>query len=240
MTKDILLGQGAEARVYKSTLFNKPVVNKVRFNKKYRHPKLDSKILSTQMNHELRLLLKCIQNGISVPAIYHVDKSTFTITMEFIEGAKVRDILDSHSSNKKIPLEEHDLNSTKPINKNFDQKNQDPEQQLQPKNLEDLETTLAALIALNLAKMHGLGIVHGDLTTSNMLINNDLTVLTLIDFGLGSISKNPEQIAVDLYVFERALKSSYSHSESFLSKFFPIYTEHCFNSKLIMSKLSEG
>lgn len=46
-------------------------------------------------------------------------------------------------------------------------------------------------------------IVHGDLTTSNILIestNNNEIKLVLIDFGLSQTSNKSEDIGVDLYV----------------------------------------
>ena len=55
-----------------------------------------------------------------------------------------------------------------------------------------------------IAKLHNNNIIHGDLTSSNMMINNK-NDLKLIDFGLSSISNNIEEKAVDLYVFEKSL-----------------------------------
>lgn len=58
--------------------------------------------------------------------------------------------------------------------------------------------------------LHATGIVHGDLTTSNVLLQGDEGVPTLIDFGLASYSTLAEDRAVDLYVLERALQSTHS------------------------------
>ena len=49
-------------------------------------------------------------------------------------------------------------------------------------------------------------IIHGDLTSSNIMIN--LTAehkVYIIDFGLSSFSENIENKAVDLNVFEKSL-----------------------------------
>ena len=59
-------------------------------------------------------------------------------------------------------------------------------------------------------KVHDLGIIHGDLTTSNMIIRNDKQIV-LIDFGLSYYKDSAEDKAVDLYVLERAFKSTHPH-----------------------------
>lgn len=77
---------------------------------------------------------------------------------------------------------------------------------------------LATLIGNQLALLHDIGIIHGDLTTSNfMLRNGDISKLVFIDFGLSFHSKNDEDKAVDLYVLERALISTHVKSENFVS-----------------------
>lgn len=57
-------------------------------------------------------------------------------------------------------------------------------------------------------KMHQEGIIHGDLTTSNMIYQPD-GAICLIDFGLAFISGMEEDKAVDLYVLERAIQSTH-------------------------------
>lgn len=64
-----------------------------------------------------------------------------------------------------------------------------------------------------IAKMHDGGLVHGDLTTSNMLLQESDQKLVIIDFGLAFNSTNPEDKAVDLHVCERALASAHSDRE---------------------------
>ena len=60
-------------------------------------------------------------------------------------------------------------------------------------------TALAVNMGQILAKLHNVGMLHGDLTTSNMMIQSNGS-LVLIDFGLARVSSNPEELAVDLYV----------------------------------------
>jgi len=63
-------------------------------------------------------------------------------------------------------------------------------------------------IGENIGKMHKAGIVHGDLTTSNIILTNNNQIV-FVDFGLASFSKNLEDQAVDLHLMERALESTH-------------------------------
>ncbi|CAN0898503.1 EKC/KEOPS complex subunit bud32 [Linum grandiflorum] len=69
---------------------------------------------------------------------------------------------------------------------------------------------IAVQIGDAIAKLHDGGLIHGDLTISNMLIRNGTNRLVVIDFGLSFTSTLPEDKAVDLYVLERALLSMHS------------------------------
>jgi len=66
---------------------------------------------------------------------------------------------------------------------------------------------ITAKIGEAAAKLHEYDIIHGDLTTSNMIINEK--GLWLIDFGLGFVSKRAEDKAVDLYLLHEALESTH-------------------------------
>lgn len=59
-----------------------------------------------------------------------------------------------------------------------------------------------------IALVHKNGIVHGDLTTTNFLINLEENKIVPIDFGLACFSTSSEDRAVDLYVLERSLLTS--------------------------------
>ncbi|TQD95110.1 hypothetical protein C1H46_019266 [Malus baccata] len=69
---------------------------------------------------------------------------------------------------------------------------------------------IAMQIGQAIAKLHDGGLIHGDLTTSNLLIRASTNQLVVIDFGLSFTSTLPEDKAVDLYVLERALLSMHS------------------------------
>lgn len=57
--------------------------------------------------------------------------------------------------------------------------------------------------------MHNHNFIHGDLTTSNFLIEKSTGDLVLIDFGLTTVSSSSEDMGVDLYVLERAFISTH-------------------------------
>ncbi len=61
-------------------------------------------------------------------------------------------------------------------------------------------------IGRTIKKIHDKGIIHGDLTTSNMIVNNKIY---FIDFGLGFFSDKLEDRAVDLHLLRQALESKH-------------------------------
>ncbi|MEK6951970.1 MAG: KEOPS complex kinase/ATPase Bud32 [Nanoarchaeota archaeon] len=64
-------------------------------------------------------------------------------------------------------------------------------------------------IGEQIGEMHDIGIVHGDLTTSNMIIQEGTKKIVFIDFGLGLFSKKLEDKATDLRLFRQALESKH-------------------------------
>lgn len=61
------------------------------------------------------------------------------------------------------------------------------------------------------AKMHLANLIHGDLTTSNMILKNGkIDKLYFIDFGLGFYSLKIEDKAVDLHLLKQALVSKHN------------------------------
>lgn len=75
------------------------------------------------------------------------------------------------------------------------------------KHLLDAEPAWAEQVGKHLAKLHDAAIIHGDLTTSNMLVKEDL--LYFIDFGLSFSSHDAEDKAVDIHLFRQALESKH-------------------------------
>lgn len=93
----------------------------------------------------------------------------------------------------------------------------------EPAALVDVAQQFAALVA----RVHNSDAVHGDLTTSNVLVQHDAAggapTLVLIDLGLGYSTTLTEDKAVDLYVLSRALESTHSTHEQLL---FPTLLRH--------------
>ncbi|KAJ6632760.1 EKC/KEOPS complex subunit bud32 [Pseudolycoriella hygida] len=85
---------------------------------------------------------------------------------------------------------------------------------LSPENEEQLNR-IGEMIGSIVGKMHANNIIHGDLTTSNILLNpksddiHDYDMI-FIDFGLAHYGQSTEDKGVDLYVLERALLSAHS------------------------------
>jgi len=66
----------------------------------------------------------------------------------------------------------------------------------------------AEKIAATVARMHENDIIHGDLTTSNMILKGD--DVYFIDFGLGFTSKRAEDKAVDLFLLHEGIESTHN------------------------------
>jgi TP53 regulating kinase-like protein len=69
-----------------------------------------------------------------------------------------------------------------------------------------------------IGRLHKNGVIHGDLTTSNMILNSEGKIF-FVDFGLGEKSKELEARGVDLHLMKRALQSTHFR-----------FAEECFNS----------
>jgi TP53 regulating kinase-like protein len=90
-------------------------------------------------------------------------------------------------------------------------------------------------------KMHTNNIIHGDLTTSNMLINKNEADydMIMIDFGLSSYSMSNEDKGVDLYVLERALISTHSTLPHLFEDILAFYKETNPKSEETIKKFEE-
>ncbi len=83
-------------------------------------------------------------------------------------------------------------------------------------------------------KMHNIGIIHGDLTTLNMIVDKTNSILYLIDFGLGEISNKIEDRAVDLNLFFNSIKNEHPDLYTYKNDLLVMYeTRVEFGSKII-------
>ncbi|KAI4231534.1 MAG: hypothetical protein LQ349_005550 [Xanthoria aureola] len=111
--------------------------------------------------------------------------------------------------------------------------------------------------------MHAVGVVHGDLTTSNLMVRSswdeggpsvtspdrlqrsgeeglDLEgEIVLIDFGLATQSVHDEDKAVDLYVLERAFGSTHPEIEDSFQEVLKAYGESYKGAKVVLKRLEE-
>lgn len=94
-----------------------------------------------------------------------------------------------------------------------------------------------------LAKMHDEDVIHGDLTTSNILLRpgqeDEDSQLFVIDFGLSYSSTLPEDKGVDLYVLEKAFLSTHPNTEKLFEKLLKSYVASSNKSSAVIRKLDE-
>ncbi|CAG8534745.1 4930_t:CDS:2 [Ambispora gerdemannii] len=98
---------------------------------------------------------------------------------------------------------------------------------------------MANKIGMALANMHVADVIHGDLTTSNLLSRDPTGSLVVIDFGLSYVSILPEDKAVDLYVLERAFMSTHPNSETMFASILETYRKKYKDSGPVINKLEE-
>jgi len=100
---------------------------------------------------------------------------------------------------------------------------------------------LTKRIGVVVGKFHANNIIHGDLTTSNILIDRkeDDYDLIMIDFGLSSYSASHEDKGVDLYVLERALLSTHSSLPDLFESILKQYRETNPTSEETIKKFEE-
>lgn len=220
-----ILKQGAEAKLYICNYLGKPTLIKERFKKNYRHPDLDTSITKERMKNEARSIVRCKTAGVKTPALYLVDFERRRIYMQHFENSIT---VKDFIINLKSSNNQGDMNTL---------------------------DVYADKIGEVIRKMHENNIIHGDLTTSNMLLvernlsnveenskwlNHTNIDLVLIDFGLSFIDSSTEDKGVDLYVLERALISTHNEYPDLFSRIFEAYKNYSKNNiKEIISKYED-
>ncbi|MBC8435172.1 Kae1-associated serine/threonine protein kinase [archaeon] len=165
-----LIAQGAEAKIH--LLDNK--ILKERIVKSYRHPVLDEQIRKSRTKRESKILIKAKEAGVNVPKVLNADKKgipkdKYNLEIEFIEGDKLSETLNSYKKEKQFEVMEK--------------------------------------LGKQVSILHEKDIIHGDLTTSNVIFSEDK--IFIIDFGLGFISLRLEDKAVDLHLIKQALEAKH-------------------------------
>jgi TP53 regulating kinase-like protein len=182
----MLVRKGAEANLYLEEWYGLKVIKKVRVPKSYRLRQIDYKIRRSRTVHEAQIMSDAKRAGVPTPIIYLIDVKRTSIVMEYVEGPRVKEILNI------IPRQERKI--------------------------------LCRRIGGLIGQLHGKGIIHGDLTTSNMILGQNEKIF-FIDFGLAEYSAEVEKRGVDLHLMKRALESThYPHAKECYASIIAGYT----------------
>jgi TP53 regulating kinase-like protein len=166
----MLMKKGAEANLYLADWHGRKVVLKKRLPKEYRPSALDEQIRAYRTVHEPQLMHEAKKAGVPTPIIFLVQVESTTITMEYVPGKQVKQLLNEVSKTER--------------------------------------RNLCFRIGESIGKLHQYGIVHGDLTTSNLIRHPEGKVF-FVDFGLGDKTMELEARGVDLHLMKRALQSTH-------------------------------
>jgi TP53 regulating kinase-like protein len=173
------IGKGAEAII----CLDGDCVLKNRLKKSYRHSEIDKRLRKSRTKREAKVLSKLQELNFPGPKLNSFCDKEMNITMEFLEGDKLRDVLEKN-----------------PKEYSFE-------------------------IGKKLALLHNKDIIHGDLTTSNILLKEEIY---FIDFGLSFFSNKTEDKAVDLHLLDRALESKhYKIHKICIESALDGYKKHC-------------
>ena len=179
----MLIKKGAEAELFLEKWRGLKIIRKARKIKAYRVPRLDLKIRRSRTRREAQIMHKAKLAGVPTPIIFMVDVEATTIIMKYIEGTRVKEILNTLSFEERIKL--------------------------------------CRQIGQFIGRLHKNKIIHGDLTTSNMILNEKGKIF-FIDFGLAEHSNELEKRGIDLLIMKRAF---YSTHYSYAGKCFKAVTE---------------
>jgi len=160
-----VLYRGAEADVIRGDWQGMDVVFKERKPLRYRLAVLDEAIRRQRTIREAEMIHHARDAGVATPYLLDVDVSGSTLVMQFVEGDRLKDIVDD--------LDERELNA------------------------------LFSDFGRDVAKLHGAGIMHGDLTTANVVRSG--RKLVFLDFGLAFRTPRLEDHAVDLRLIKETL-----------------------------------
>ncbi len=93
-------------------------------------------------------------------------------------------------------------------------------------------------IGESIAWFHNASIIHGDITTSNMLLYDDR--IYFIDFGLGEINNEIEAKGVDLHVLMEAIESTHSKYTTYFKYILEGYKKGLkSDANLVIQKIEE-
>lgn len=180
------IGRGAEAVITRDG----DRVTKWRRPKGYRLKPLDDRIRRERTVMESRMISEARRCGVSTPIIFDVDN--FSLTMEHIDGIRLKEVIDPGLSEKAGEL---------------------------------------------VGRLHACGIVHGDLTTSNMILKDEK--IYLIDFGLAFHDQGIEAQGVDVHVFFQTVRSSHDRAEALVGAFMEGYARTYPRAEDVLKRVRE-
>ncbi|HIJ97770.1 TPA: Kae1-associated serine/threonine protein kinase [archaeon] len=79
-----------------------------------------------------------------------------------------------------------------------------------------IDEKLAKELGKEIAVLHDNSIIHGDLTTSNIIVRD--SKIYFIDFGLGEFSDSAESKAMDLHLLKEAIEANHPEKANNLNK----------------------
>lgn len=97
---DEFIAKGAEAALYRRG----DKLIKHRIEKRYRIPELDARLRKFRTQRETKILENAYGAGAPVPRIHEVDIEKKQITMQYLEGSLLKDIINSADSNRLIDV----------------------------------------------------------------------------------------------------------------------------------------
>ncbi len=98
---------------------------------------------------------------------------------------------------------------------------------------EDLSEQTGVLVA----RLHTAGMIHGDLTTSNLLLLRDK--IYMIDFGLSFFDSSTESRGVDVHVLFQTFESTHHDHTRLIEAFCKGYREHLQQADEVLERVKE-
>ncbi|MDD1721924.1 MAG: Kae1-associated kinase Bud32 [Methanothrix sp.] len=96
---------------------------------------------------------------------------------------------------------------------------------------------LSRMVGEMVGKLHRGGIIHGDLTTSNMIFCRDR--ICLIDFGLSYYEKTVEAQGVDVHVYFQTLESTHDRPGELMEAFADGYIKTNPQAEAVLQRVKE-
>jgi TP53 regulating kinase-like protein len=99
---------------------------------------------------------------------------------------------------------------------------------------EDISERIGEFVGI----LHKNGIIHGDLTTSNIIVGRD-NIIYFIDFGLSFIESSTEARGVDVHVFFQSLGGTHESYEPLKESFMKGYKSTFPNASHVLKRVTE-